>query len=223
MKLTSTVLALALVAAAPAFAQDASTPPGTQPASGLQPNIGHLDVRLAASSNVYLSYVGLSANADYALLPLGPFNVTVGGEVSYDTCFLLCAAYALLYNEGVSDTAITPAARATIHFPLGGLTQQPVDVYLLLNAGLLFANHSTTELNGLYSWKGSAVGPAFGGGFGGNYFWGNFFFTGTEITVQWSAYQYTAQFTSGNGTVQTEELAGGGTKLKVQVFLGLRF
>ena len=222
MKLTPAVLALALAAAAPAFAQD-SAPPGTQPPNGLMPNIGHLDVRLAASSNVYLSYVGLSANADYALLPLGPFNVTVGGEVSYDTCFLLCGAYYMLYNENVSDTAITPAARATIHFPLGGLTQQPVDVYLLANAGLTIANHTTEERSGLYAWRSRAVGPAFGGGFGGNYFWGNVFFTGTEITVQWTAYQYTAEIVSGNGTVQTEELTGGGSKLKIQVFLGLRF
>jgi hypothetical protein len=216
MKLTSAVLSLALVAAAPAFAQE-------QPASSLMPQIGHLDVRLAASSNVYLTYVGLSANADYALLPLGPFNVTVGGEVSYDTCFLLCAAYFLAYNERVSDTAITPAARATIHFPLGGLTQQPVDIYLLANAGLVIANHSTEEANGLYAWRSRAIGPAFGGGFGGNYFWGNTFFTGTEITVQWSTYRYTAEFTSGGGTIPIDEAVGGGTKLKVQAFLGLRF
>lgn len=222
MKLTSTVLALALTAAAPAFAQEPAPPPGTQPANGLMPQLGHLDVRLAASGNVYLTYVGLSANADYALMPLGPFNVTVGGEISYDTCFLLCAYYALAYNENVSDTAITPAARATIHFPLGGLTQQPVDVYLLVNAGLSIANHSTEEANGLYSWRSRAIGPAFGGGFGGNYFWGNVFFTGTEVTVQWNAYQYTAEVISGN-TVHTEELVGGGSKLKVQIFLGLRF
>jgi hypothetical protein len=224
MKLTSAVLAVALAAASPALAQDtgAAAPPG-QPASGLMPPIGHLDVRLTGSSTMFLSYVGAGINADYALLALGPLALTVGGELSYDSCFLGCLAAGVLYGQRITDQTITPAARVTLHFPLGGLTQQPVDVYLVGSAGLLIGNHSAEDLQGQWAWRGTAIGPSLGGGFGGNYFWGNVFFTGTEITVAYTAYTYTPEFTVGNTTIPQEQSTYADSHLLVRVFLGLRF
>jgi hypothetical protein len=53
--------------------------------------------------------------------------------------------------------------------------------------------------------------------------WGSFFFTGTEITLNYRAYTYTPVFTQGGVTVPQEELSGSGSNLLVRVFLGLRF
>lgn len=108
MKLISAVLAVSLAAAAPALAQDMSTAPPAQPSSSLMPQIGHLDVRLSASSTMFLSYVGASLNADYALLPLGPLALTVGGELSYDTCFLGASRPA---RSSTSGSSIRPSPR----------------------------------------------------------------------------------------------------------------
>ncbi|HEY8211366.1 MAG TPA: hypothetical protein VIG99_27975, partial [Myxococcaceae bacterium] len=160
MKPTSTLLALALTAAAPAFAQDTNPAPDVvDPSQRCMAPVGHLDTRLTASSTMFFNYVGVGANADYALLPLGPLTLTVGGEVSYDTCLLTCAAYALLFNERISDWTITPAARATIHFPLGAISAQPVDVYVLATAGLMLANHSSEDVGGTWAWHATGFGP----------------------------------------------------------------
>jgi hypothetical protein len=221
MKPTSTLLVLALTAAAPAFAQPMAPP---DPAARYMLPIGHLDVRATGSTTMFFNYVGVGVNADYALLPLGPMTLTVGGEVSYDTCLLSCALYALPpYNESVSDTTITPAARATLHFPLASIMSQPTDVYVLVSAGLMIANHSSEDANSTWAWHATAIGPTFGGGFGGNYMWGSVFFTGAELTLTYRAYVYTPVFTSGGSTVAGEELTGSGSNLLVRLFLGLRF
>jgi len=226
MKLTSAVLALALTAGAPAFAQDmnpAPAPSSDSDPSGLMPKIGHLDVRVTGASQQLLFYVGVGVNADYALLPLGPLALTVGGEFNYDTCFLGCIAAGAILNQKITDRTFTPAARVTLHFPLGQFSHQPVDVYALVSGGVLIATHSAEDLGGQWSWRGTAIGPAIGGGLGGNYMWGNFFFTGTEITAAYTAYSYTPELTSGTVTVPQEERTMSGTNLLVRVFLGLRF
>lgn len=111
----------------------------------------------------------------------------------------------------------------TLHFPLGELARQPVDVYLVGIAGLLIANHSAEDLGGQWAWRANAIGPALGGGFGGNYFWGNTFFTGVEITVMYTAYTYIPEFTVGGTTIPQEQTVGGGNNLLARAFLGLRF
>jgi len=225
MKRNAAVLAVAVLAAAPAvaIAQEMNGNPPGAPGSSLMLPAGHLDVRLSGTSQMFLAYVGVGVNADYGALALGPLTLTLGGELTYDTCFLACAAAGLILDEKITDQVITPQARVTLHFPLGGLTQQPVDVYLVASGGLLIASHGAQDNAGTWAWRGTALGPAVGGGLGGNYFWGNVFFTGTEITVAYTAYTYTPEFTSGSTTVSGADVTGGGSNLLVRLFLGLRF
>lgn len=205
----------------------AATPP---PPPALAPtriqDVGDIDMRLMANTDILLLYVEAGVGLDVGVARLGPGVLAVGGEFQVGACVSLCLFVGALTNVTLRNAFYAPHARVSYHFlPKQTRGMEKVDFYGLVFGGITYA---TTHLYGgtdagEFDYRGNGVGPALGLGAGGKYFVGDRLFLGAEARLGYSAgtYTYTARF--GEATLSDSYSAWTLTGLGVQLFGGLRF